>query len=270
MIIKPEDIIHGTGPSSRNRSSSSNTIIMTECGSIMDKNVLVWGDGTRTRGVTCREKGEEETGEDVGEGDILYVDNKEEEKEVDAVENYVDNDKDVISLITPTLPATASSSTSATGTGTATVTTFVFGTTSATAIPLYPTHVPGMDKKTFPWILHEMLELADQVGYEKIVSWLPDGKSFKVFYPKKFVQNIMPNYFLEQSKYKSFQRQLNLWGFVRLPTGPGKGGYSHPYFVHENRIALHKIQRRIRKVNGKFVSLDKKIVHKYRIPSKRR
>ena len=51
-----------------------------------------------------------------------------------------------------------------------------------------------------------MLELADQEGFGNIVSWLPDGRSFKVHDPSTFVEQIMPNFFL-QSKYKSFQRQ---------------------------------------------------------------
>ncbi|OEU08623.1 hypothetical protein FRACYDRAFT_196221, partial [Fragilariopsis cylindrus CCMP1102] len=74
-----------------------------------------------------------------------------------------------------------------------------------------------------------MLELADQEGFDNIVSWLPDGRSFKVHDPSEFVEQIMPNFFL-QSKYKSFQRQLNLWGYARLAIGPGKGGYYHPRF----------------------------------------
>ena len=60
--------------------------------------------------------------------------------------------------------------------------------------------------KTFPWKLHEMLELADQEGFESIVSWLPNGRSFKVHNPIVFVEKIMPNFF-QQTKYKSFQRQ---------------------------------------------------------------
>ncbi|KAL3934890.1 MAG: hypothetical protein SGARI_003192 [Bacillariaceae sp.] len=34
----------------------------------------------------------------------------------------------------------------------------------------------------------------------------------------------MPRFF-QQTKYKSFQRQCNLWGFDRIPNGPQKGGY---------------------------------------------
>jgi hypothetical protein len=69
-----------------------------------------------------------------------------------------------------------------------------------------PPHYVAVKTKTFPWKLHEMLELADQEGFDSVVSWLPDGRSFKVYNPVKFVEEIMPNFFL-QSKYKSFQRQ---------------------------------------------------------------
>jgi hypothetical protein len=97
---------------------------------------------------------------------------------------------------------------------------------------------------TFPWKLHKMLELAEDEEFEGIVSWLPGGKSFKVHDAKSFVQNIMPNFF-QQSKYKSFQRQLNLWGFKRLTKGPGKGGYTRfEYFVRTNSSELCHIHRR--------------------------
>lgn len=63
-----------------------------------------------------------------------------------------------------------------------------------------------MKSKTFPWTLHAMLELAEKENFDGVVSWLPDGKSFKVYDPSAFVKDIMPNFF-QQSKYKSFQRQ---------------------------------------------------------------
>jgi len=40
--------------------------------------------------------------------------------------------------------------------------------------------IPYAVTKQFPWKLHEMLEQTEEDGDEKIVSWLPGGRSFKV------------------------------------------------------------------------------------------
>jgi hypothetical protein len=83
----------------------------------------------------------------------------------------------------------------------------------------------------FPWKLHEMLSCAKTEDFESVVSWLPDGNSFKVHDQDEFVRNILPAYLENQTKYKSFQRQLNLWGFERILRGDWKGGYYHKDFV---------------------------------------
>lgn len=75
----------------------------------------------------------------------------------------------------------------------------------------------------FPVRLHKMLEeVVEKQGKEHIISWNPDGRSFTVHQPKVFAQSIMQNHF-NQTKYKSFQRQLNLYEFDRLPRGKVKG-----------------------------------------------
>jgi len=110
--------------------------------------------------------------------------------------------------------------------------------------------------KTFPWKLHEMLQMAGKEGFDEIVSWLPDEKSFKVHKPDAFVDVVMPKFF-QQSKYKSFQRQLNLWGFERLTTGWGKGGYTRSnYFLRHNSLEIVHIKRR--KMHYRRVSRKKK------------
>ena len=43
------------------------------------------------------------------------------------------------------------------------------------------------------------------------MSWVSDGKAFKVHQPDQFVKKIVPLYF-KQKAYKSFQRQLHLYG----------------------------------------------------------
>ena len=93
----------------------------------------------------------------------------------------------------------------------------------------------------FPWRLHEMLETADSEGDASIVSWLDDEKSFRVHNQDAFVKRVMPRYF-KQSKYKSFQRQLNFWGFERILDGPGKGGYAHQQFVRNQPSLCHRMK----------------------------
>lgn len=83
----------------------------------------------------------------------------------------------------------------------------------------------------FPWRLREMLDECENEGKSDIVSWLPDGKAFKVHNVSVFVSTILPSYF-KQTKYKSFQRQLNLWGFERITrAGTEKGAYFHQKFL---------------------------------------
>jgi hypothetical protein len=63
-------------------------------------------------------------------------------------------------------------------------------------------------KRDFPWKLHIMLEDAGKERNQHIVSWHPDGMSFKVYKPEEFVENIMPRYF-NQTQFRSFQRMVS-------------------------------------------------------------
>ena len=67
-----------------------------------------------------------------------------------------------------------------------------------------------------------MLEEVEKAGGDFIVSWLPGGKAFKVHEADQFVKKIVPLYF-KQRQYKSFQRQLHLYGFQRVSEGRDKG-----------------------------------------------
>jgi hypothetical protein len=66
----------------------------------------------------------------------------------------------------------------------------------------------------FPIQLHLMLSNAQVEGYSDVCSWQPHGRSFLIKDRKRFVDRVLPIYF-KQSKFSSFQRQLNLYGFVR-------------------------------------------------------
>lgn len=86
---------------------------------------------------------------------------------------------------------------------------------------IYPAHrYKGI---VFPLVLHELLDEAEKQGNSSVVSWSQDGLSFKVHDRKKFTKILLPNYFL-MTKYQSFSRQLQLWGFSFCrKAGPKKG-----------------------------------------------
>lgn len=123
----------------------------------------------------------------------------------------------------------------------------------------------------FPTKLHVMLSKVEESGLSHIVSWWvhlffflhamhsynqpnhasislvsqprqPHGRCFVVHKPKEFVAEIMSIYF-RQSKLTSFQRQLNLYGFARITTGPDRGGYYHEYFLKHKLFLCQQMVR---------------------------
>lgn len=66
----------------------------------------------------------------------------------------------------------------------------------------------GENPPLFPMILHQMLEEAHNEHNEHIVGWDTDGLSFKIHKPNELAGTIMPRYFKNQTKFRSFQRQV--------------------------------------------------------------
>jgi len=112
-------------------------------------------------------------------------------------------------------------------------------------ITSFPTPKMRKNRKTtasFPAKLNRMLTEVEKFGQQSIVTWNPDGRTLQVLNHKKFVSEILPNYF-KQSKYKSFQRQLNFYGFQRVNHGPLEGSYGHPKFVRGNEEQVKHMSR---------------------------
>jgi hypothetical protein len=114
------------------------------------------------------------------------------------------------------------------------------------ASPVRDTNSPSSGLQ-FPWKVHSMLDNAETEGYDSVVSWDGDN-GFKVHDKKAFVEEIVPRYF-SQTKYRSFQRMLNMWGYERVCEGPRKGAYTHTHFRRGepdlcNLMQCQKIKRR--------------------------
>ncbi len=149
----------------------------------------------------------------------------------------------------------------------------------------------------FPWKLHLLLERCEYEHQQKLaacvaegtstnsipdmpISWLPDGKSFKVHDKERFVREVMPSFFGTQS-FKTFQRNLNLWyvlllinvlsqfyfyivllnlilfsilfhrGFTRVSKGPQKDVCSHPLFLKGFPAVCQSMKRIVLKGTGR-------------------
>jgi len=78
-----------------------------------------------------------------------------------------------------------------------------------------------------------VLEESTYGGFDHIISWIGNN-AFKVHDPIQFEESIMQRFF-NQTQYKSFQRQLNIYGFTRVKTaGKATGSYTHPLFIRGN------------------------------------
>lgn len=99
------------------------------------------------------------------------------------------------------------------------------GTSSA------PQEKPNRNRSTglaikFPEILMNMIN-DEQNSFA--ITWVGDGRSFAITNRKKLASIVLPRYF-KQSKYTSFTRRLNRWGFTCFISGPDTCIYSHQLF----------------------------------------
>ncbi|KAL3916215.1 MAG: hypothetical protein SGILL_005278 [Bacillariaceae sp.] len=101
---------------------------------------------------------------------------------------------------------------------------------------------PCSTAQTFPMKLHSLLERVEADGHSHIISWQPHGRCFLIHNPKEFADVVLPTY-LRQGKLTSFQRQLNLYGFVRLTRGKDAGGYYHELFLRSKNSLVKRMKR---------------------------
>lgn len=89
-------------------------------------------------------------------------------------------------------------------------------------------NLPQGRSNTFPVILHQMLSFVDRnpinhviedvgvVNPSSMVRWDHHGRSFTILDKNMMVNFLFPMFFPYQTEFQSLQRQLNLYGFMRL------------------------------------------------------
>jgi len=92
--------------------------------------------------------------------------------------------------------------------------------------PLTPLTPPGR-VPNFPAKMHAILSRPDLAD---VIAWMPHGRSWRVLKPREFEVRVLPTFF-EHSKFSSFIRQANGWGFRRITQGRDRNSYYHDLFL---------------------------------------
>jgi len=101
--------------------------------------------------------------------------------------------------------------------------------------------------ETFPMKLMDLLSKEDT---SECIAWLPHGRSFRVDNTDLFMMNYSPRIF-KATKYRSFVRQLNIWGFKRITCGVDMNSYYHPMFLRGKTNLVMKMTRKKGKLGCK-------------------
>ena len=94
---------------------------------------------------------------------------------------------------------------------------------------------------SFPRKLHKLL---DRSEFKDVITWLPHGRSFIIYDSDRFMTEVLPRYFKGGIKYRTFQRQLNIWNFKRITMGIDEGSYYSQFFLRGMPNLVKKMEIR--------------------------
>lgn len=83
--------------------------------------------------------------------------------------------------------------------------------------------------KTFPQRLMDMISYK---GSEGIIAWTEEGTAFNIISETELSKKLLPLFF-KKTKFLSFIRKINRWGFKRVLTGENTGAFYHECFLRD-------------------------------------
>ena len=114
--------------------------------------------------------------------------------------------------------------------------------------------VGGWQGRTFPFVLHEIL---DNAAHSSYIQWLPDGLAWTIKDMAGFAADVCPLYF-RHANYRSFMQNVRNWDFKQDITDDGTLVYRHHHFVRDEPSRCRKMSRAEKKNAGAGNSKSKK------------
>lgn len=133
---------------------------------------------------------------------------------------------------------------------------------------------PVASKEIFP---RRLMSILSDPSVSDVISWLPHGRSFVIIRPDFLSDRVLSKYFAStdprsSTKYSSFTRKLNRWGFRQATRGPDTGAFHHPLFRRDQTdLCLDMVCQKSRKPRGtKSTDETKPEVPSSSLPPKKR
>lgn len=82
----------------------------------------------------------------------------------------------------------------------------------------------------------QLMEILDNYNISDIISWLPNGRAFRIHDTKRLVSEVVPMYFQEISNptFPAFKRRMKHWRFEQESSSSDESNqhvYHHPLFI---------------------------------------
>eukprot|EP00123_Amoebidium_parasiticum_P012784 comp21574_c0_seq1/m.30145 comp21574_c0_seq1/g.30145 ORF comp21574_c0_seq1/g.30145 comp21574_c0_seq1/m.30145 type:complete len:392 (-) comp21574_c0_seq1:192-1367(-) len=99
--------------------------------------------------------------------------------------------------------------------------------------------------------LQKLLAMVEDHTCDHLISWSPDGNSFRVHDPVTFAKEVLPKFF-KHNNFSSFVRQLNMYDFHKvldvqqgaLATGPQEWEFANAKFKRGQLALLSQVKRK--------------------------
>ncbi|KAI0672833.1 hypothetical protein C8Q78DRAFT_970179 [Trametes maxima] len=121
------------------------------------------------------------------------------------------------------------------------------------------THLSRAARQVVPPFLQKLYEIVNDPANEELIRWSDNGDSFYVLNHEKFAREVLGRWFKHQ-KFASFVRQLNMYGFHKIPhlqqgvlksdTDTEPWHFEHPNFHRGQPDLLCLIQRKKQPAHG--------------------
>ncbi|KAL4244834.1 HSF family protein [Abortiporus biennis] len=120
-------------------------------------------------------------------------------------------------------------------------------------------HLSKAARQVVPPFLQKLYEIVNDPANDELIRWSENGDSFYVLNHEKFAREVLGRWFKHQ-KFTSFVRQLNMYGFHKIPhlqqgvlksdTDTEPWHFEHPHFRRSQPDLLCLIQRKKQPPHG--------------------